>query len=362
MLPSFDMSPFGDSALGDFMYGLEANSFGSMLGESGIPPLGFGPEYGDSSGDSDDSSDSSDSSDSDDSSDSGDSDNEEDEDDTNDEDSCDDDSDSSSSGDSSDDSDSQPRKRRLKEKKVDDSSSSDDSSEEEAEDWALWEKKIKKEHQAKAAAQKKVTDGPSKDSLPAQPPKESQKTHGATKPTSSMAADKSPISPSNDSKSASPPDKIQERQDGPDSTASTAEEKSTEARNRGNDLYRKGLFDEATKAYFEALSLTPNDSAPLSNLSAVQFELGNYPGSALYAEKALKLLQDEADSNPKKQKLLSRLARAQILQLKDAAPLVSKLASSDTTRSSATTQHGGQRESVTWTKLLDEIPRYRPTL
>jgi tetratricopeptide (TPR) repeat protein len=146
------------------------------------------------------------------------------------------------------------------------------------------------------------------------------------------------------------------------SASSTAEEKSTEARNRGNDLYRKGLFDEATKAYFEALSLTPNDSAPLSNLSAVQFELGNYSGSAIYAEKALSLLQDEADSNPKKQKLLSRLARAQILQLKDAAPLTSKLASSDTAHNSVAIKHGGRRESVTWTKVLDEIPRYRPML
>jgi len=132
--------------------------------------------------------------------------------------------------------------------------------------------------------------------------------------------------------------------------------------NRGNDLYRKGLFNEATKAYFEALSLTPNDSAPLSNLSAVQFELGNYSASSIYAEKALKLLNDEADINPKKQKLLSRLARAHILQLKDAAPLISKLVSSDTAHDSATLRYGGSRESVTWTKLCDEIPRYRPML
>jgi hypothetical protein len=58
--PSFDMSPFGDSALSDFMYGLEANGFGSMLRESGIPPL-LGPEYVDFSDevDSDDEEDSS---------------------------------------------------------------------------------------------------------------------------------------------------------------------------------------------------------------------------------------------------------------------------------------------------------------
>jgi hypothetical protein len=104
------------------------------------------------------------------------------------------------------------------------------------------------------------------------------------------------------------------------------------------------------------------DSAPLSNLSAVQFELGNYSGSKLYAEKALKLLNDEEDCNSKKQKLLSRLARAQILQLQDAAPLIPRLAPSDTAHNSTTMKHGSRHDSVTWTRLLDEIPLYRPSL
>jgi hypothetical protein len=52
------MSPFGDSALGDFMYGLEANGFGRMLRESGVPPMGFGSGYDGFSSDSDDSDDS----------------------------------------------------------------------------------------------------------------------------------------------------------------------------------------------------------------------------------------------------------------------------------------------------------------
>ena len=146
------------------------------------------------------------------------------------------------------------------------------------------------------------------------------------------------------------------------SAASTAEEKSMQAHNHGNDLYRRGLFGKATKAYFEALSLTPDDPAPLSNLSAVQFELGNYSESILYAEKALKLLQSEANSSPKKQKLFLRLVRAQVLQLQDATPLVTQLASLDSAHDSATMIHSNRRQSVSWSKVLDEIPRYRPSL
>ncbi|THZ64282.1 hypothetical protein D6C86_02622 [Aureobasidium pullulans] len=115
----------------------------------------------------------------------------------------------------------------------------------------------------------------------------------------------------------------------------SAEERSVQARSRGNDLYRKGLFDAATKAYFEAVTLSRNDPAPLSNLSAVQFELGNYAGSQLYAEKALKLLQSEADTSPKKQKLFLRLAKAKLLMLQDAKSVASRLDSADSLHKSA---------------------------
>jgi tetratricopeptide (TPR) repeat protein len=304
-----------------------------MLRESGVPPMGFGSGYDRFSSDSDDSDDSDDSGDEDNSgnsedendSDESDSDSSSSEDSTDGPDTplriCRVDDDSSSSDDSSEESDFPRRKRRFVDDRANDSSS-DDSSEEEAEEWALWEKKIEKEQLAKAAAAaaaaKKSPDGPSEHPKTAQPPAESSRIKYDTT-----------------------------------SASSTAEEESTEARNRGNDLYRKGLLDEATKAYFEALSLNPKDSAPLSNLSAVQFELGNYSGCSIYAEKALKLLNGEEDSNPKKQKLLSRLARAQILQLKDAARLVSELSPSDTAHNSATLKHGSRHESVTWTRLLD---------
>ena len=142
----------------------------------------------------------------------------------------------------------------------------------------------------------------------------------------------------------------------------SAEERSVQARSRGNDLYRKGLFDAATKAYFEAVTLSRNDPAPLSNLSAVQFELGNYAGSQLYAEKALKLLQSEADTSPKKQKLFLRLAKAKLLMLQDAKSVASRLDSADSLHKSVAAMSRSKTNSTSWTKLLDELPRYRPSL
>ncbi|CAJ2513032.1 Uu.00g011510.m01.CDS01 [Anthostomella pinea] len=96
---------------------------------------------------------------------------------------------------------------------------------------------------------------------------------------------------------------------------STNEERSAIARKRGNDLVRKGLFTEATKAYFESLKLTPDDHTPLANLAAMKFELGNYPGSVTYTQKALRLFDHEDDGSPKKQKLLLRLAKSHVLSL-----------------------------------------------
>ncbi|TIA18147.1 hypothetical protein D6C80_03603 [Aureobasidium pullulans] len=142
----------------------------------------------------------------------------------------------------------------------------------------------------------------------------------------------------------------------------SAEERSVQARSRGNDLYRKGLFDAATKAYFEAVTLSRNDPAPLSNLSAVQFELGNYAGSQLYAEKALKLLQSEADTSPKKQKLFLRLAKAKLLMLQDAESVASRLDSADSLHKSVAAMSRSKTNCTAWTKLLDELPRYRPSL
>lgn len=66
----------------------------------------------------------------------------------------------------------------------------------------------------------------------------------------------------------------------------------------------------AIEAYKEAAFLAPEDYAPLSNMSAVHFEMGQYNQAVEYAEEALQLLRSEPDDGPKKQKLHARIAKS----------------------------------------------------
>ncbi|EGG03114.1 uncharacterized protein MELLADRAFT_117429 [Melampsora larici-populina 98AG31] len=78
-----------------------------------------------------------------------------------------------------------------------------------------------------------------------------------------------------------------------------------DARQRGNELYRAAI-----KAYKLAATFDSSDPAPLSNLSAATFETGEYEKSIQYSTEALALLEQEADDDPRKQKLLTRLTKA----------------------------------------------------
>ncbi|KAK8851162.1 hypothetical protein PGQ11_013641 [Apiospora arundinis] len=66
-------------------------------------------------------------------------------------------------------------------------------------------------------------------------------------------------------------------------------------RERGNALYKAGNLTEAESAYNQAVRLAPTDPRPLSNATAVKFEMGNYIGAAIFCEKVLKLLQNAPD-------------------------------------------------------------------
>ncbi|KAK9415882.1 putative DUF4470 domain-containing protein [Seiridium unicorne] len=96
--------------------------------------------------------------------------------------------------------------------------------------------------------------------------------------------------------------------------ASTA---ASAARDRGNALYRAGKLSAAETAYTEAARLAPKDPRPLSNLSAVKFEMGNYFGAAIFSEKALKLLQNDSDP-ALEQKIRVRLAKSYLYARKPA--------------------------------------------
>ncbi|KAI1480574.1 hypothetical protein F4774DRAFT_424825 [Daldinia eschscholtzii] len=85
---------------------------------------------------------------------------------------------------------------------------------------------------------------------------------------------------------------------------------SMEARERGNVLYRKGRFNDASKEYLKAAAMAPSDPSPLSNLSAVSFETGKYTECIEFATKALSLLKAGPANDTLKQKLLMRQAKA----------------------------------------------------
>lgn len=61
--------------------------------------------------------------------------------------------------------------------------------------------------------------------------------------------------------------------------------------------------------------MAPGDFAPLSNMSAVRFEMGMYTNAVEYAEQALQLLESEPDEIPKKQKLYARMVKSLLYSL-----------------------------------------------
>ncbi|EGG07380.1 uncharacterized protein MELLADRAFT_85814 [Melampsora larici-populina 98AG31] len=117
-------------------------------------------------------------------------------------------------------------------------------------------------------------------------------------------------------------------------------ERGQDARLRGNAFYKAYQFSNAIKAYKVAAALTPSDPAPLSNLSAVTFETGDYEKSVQFSTDALALLAEEPDDDPRKQKLLTRLTKAKRYQSEpdDSIP----------------------KQSLRDTTLY--LPRYRPSL
>ncbi|KAI0144631.1 hypothetical protein GGR57DRAFT_322856 [Xylariaceae sp. FL1272] len=142
------------------------------------------------------------------------------------------------------------------------------------------------------------------------------------------------------------------------------------ARERGNELYKKGALNEAISAYKEAALLDPLDPYPLSNLSAAYFEAGAYADSVEAANKALENTEFAADtSSSKAQKLLIRSVRAllhlsdvdeakatikQVLPGKDLDGLLSAL---DVAKNPLL----GPPASVARDKLL-RLPRLRPSI
>lgn len=120
----------------------------------------------------------------------------------------------------------------------------------------------------------------------------------------------------------------------------------------------------------EAARLAPRDSRPFSNVSAVKFEMGNYIGSSIFCEKALKLLQDSPDS-VLEQKVRLRLARS-YLHLKKFTKAQDAIYSVTASEDTRQFEHAFRvmealnaaypDEKALRSVIIKRLPRFRPAL
>ena len=118
--------------------------------------------------------------------------------------------------------------------------------------------------------------------------------------------------------------------------------------------------------------MSPKDAVSLSNLSAVEFELGNYVGCSLFSQKALSMLEvQDNKQDAMQQKIRMRLAKAYLhsREPEEAASVLSKIspgeARSALGRSASVLQLLQKTfpdEKASRKLLLDRTSRYRPYL
>lgn len=95
----------------------------------------------------------------------------------------------------------------------------------------------------------------------------------------------------------------------------------------------RGTCDEtkiSESAYNIVAKLAPGDATPLSNLSAVKFEKGEYADAAKFASKTLSLYSD-AEVATKGENIYVRLAKSHLhdLKLDEATAAAEKVATED---------------------------------
>lgn len=132
----------------------------------------------------------------------------------------------------------------------------------------------------------------------------------------------------------------------------------------------------AIEAYQEAASLAPEDPAPLSNLSAVSFEMGRYSDAVGYIRKALSLSASEPDDGPKKQRLYARMIKCLLYthEVGEAERAFEHLhkslsvagVSTETLRTTIeevkALWDSASQESPLRSQVFDRLPRYKPSL
>ncbi|CEJ86330.1 hypothetical protein VHEMI04076 [[Torrubiella] hemipterigena] len=151
----------------------------------------------------------------------------------------------------------------------------------------------------------------------------------------------------------------------------TGTDAATEARVLGNTLYKAGKLSQAEEAYKTAASLVPHHSSPVSNMSAVRYEMGDYRGAIAYINQVLALISDDTSDSGKKDKLYSRLAKCylHLLEFIPAEDAISSIDSVDlrfelyeSVESMKVLRAEAPDESALRRQVLDQISRFKPCL
>lgn len=117
--------------------------------------------------------------------------------------------------------------------------------------------------------------------------------------------------------------------------------------------------------------MDPKDPRPVSNISAIKFEQGDYNASLSSLEKALSLYSDEPDESPKKQKLYTRMVRCHLHSLspEKAADVTSMLVDEESGKSLRSAAEEMQKlwsnmpkEATLRKQIIDRLPRYKSHL
>ena len=124
-------------------------------------------------------------------------------------------------------------------------------------------------------------------------------------------------------------------------------------------------LDLAAQKYHEAVQLAPEDATPLSNLSAVYYEMGLYTKSIDSVESALRLPSSDELRSKLRLRLIRSLLQAQRYDQADKAfhdpsGLVDDAVLLFTVIRSKIMSQVGKREAMS--KIVIQLPRYMPTL
>jgi len=146
---------------------------------------------------------------------------------------------------------------------------------------------------------------------------------------------------------------------------------SEDVRKQGNDLYKAHKYAEAIGCYQRAAELAPDQTAPLSNLSAALLEVGDYAACDEACSAGLAQLGHAPERENARQKLYLRQAKARLysLQIDEVAAVVGALTSGEERTNSERTIQAYQASravlpdvKAVHVKIILDLPRYKPMM